>query len=214
METIRLQQALPEVFAHREDINSDVWCKELVFEKGKRYLIEAASGSGKSSLCAYLYGHRYDYQGVIAFDGQDIRTFDNAAWLQVRTAAVSYLFQELRLFPELTALENVLIKNRLTNHRTEEEIRHLFDYFGIGDKLNTVVAKLSFGQQQRVAFIRSLCQPFDFMILDEPVSHLDEQNNQLMADLLAEEAQRCGAGVIVTSTGKRLVLSYNTILRL
>ena len=56
METIHLQHTLPQVFANRDAIVSDVWHRDLVFERGKRYLIEAASGTGKSSLCSYLYG--------------------------------------------------------------------------------------------------------------------------------------------------------------
>ena len=65
------------------------------------------------------------------------------------------LFQELRIFTELTALENVLLKNRLTNRKKKKEILSLFDTLGIADKVNEKAGKLSFGQQQRVAFIRA-----------------------------------------------------------
>ena len=54
----------------------------------------------------------------------------------------------------------------------------LFETLGISEKVNEKAGKLSFGQQQRVAFIRALCQPFDFIFLDEPISHLDEENGQ------------------------------------
>jgi len=80
--------------------------------------------------------------------------------------------------------------------------------------MNEQTARLSFGQQQRVAFIRSLCQPFDFIFLDEPVSHLDDGNGTVMGNLLTEEAGRQGAGVIVTSIGKHLQLHYDSILKL
>ena len=71
----------------------------------------------------------------------------------------SILFQELRIFPELTALENVLLKNRLNDYKKKKEIIALFEAIGIPDKINEKAGMLSFGQQQRVAFIRSLCQP-------------------------------------------------------
>ena len=70
------------------------------------------------------------------------------------------------------------------------------------------------GQQQRVAFVRGLCQPADFFFLDEPVSHLDDGNGQIMARILKEEAARQGAGVIVTSIGKHLPLEYDRVLSL
>ena len=73
---------------------------------------------------------------------------------------------------------------------------------------------MSFGQQQRVAFIRALCQPFDFIFLDEPISHLDDGNSRVMADILKEEVNKRGVGVVVTSIGKHLPLEYERVLKL
>ena len=214
MDRIRLQNALPEVFAGKDYIDSDVWHKEVEFEKGDFYLIEAASGTGKSSLCSYVYGYRNDYQGIISFDGNNIRNFSVKQWVDIRKRSLSMLFQDLRLFTELTAMENVLLKNSLTGFKKKKDIKDLFYELGIGDKMNTEVGKMSFGQQQRVALIRALCQPFDFLFLDEPVSHLDEVNAKNMARILTEEAMRQGAGVIVTSIGKHLELDYTKKLML
>lgn len=76
------------------------------------------------------------------------------------------------------------------------------------------MSKLSFGQQQRVAFIRMLCQPADFMLLDEPMSHLDERNAAVMAGILLEEVRTNGTGVIVTSVGKRFEIEYDKVFSL
>lgn len=209
MNRIHLQQTLPQVFAGRDTVTSQIWHQDIVFSKGKRYLIEAASGTGKSSLCSYIYGYRRDYQGIISFDERNIRSFSVGEWVDIRKHSLSILFQELRVFPELTALENVLLKNRLTNYKKKKEILALFEAVGIADKINERAGKLSFGQQQRVAFIRSLCQPFDFIFLDEPVSHLDDDNNAIMSRLLVQEAGSRGAGIIVTSIGKHLELEYD-----
>ena len=214
MDEIRLQQVLPRVFAQRDSITSDIWHRDLIFRKGERCLIEAASGTGKSSLCSYLYGYRGDYEGIITFDGKNIRSLDTAGWTALRRRSLSLLFQELRLFPELTALENVLLKNRLSGYKSRQEILTLFEAADIADKVNEKTGILSFGQQQRVAFIRCLCQPFDFILLDEPVSHLDENNARVLARLLEEEAGRQGAGILVTSIGKALPLSYDHTYKL
>lgn len=214
MNTITLQQVLPQVFADRDRITSDVWHQSLEWKKGERVLIEAASGTGKSSLCSYIYGYRNDYQGIICFDGKNIKGLSVDDWVNIRQSSLSMLFQELRLFPELSAWENVQIKNTLTNFKQKKDIKTWFEALGIADKWDVPLGKLSFGQQQRVALMRALCQPFDFIFLDEPVSHLDEENGHIMAAVLNEEADKQGAGIVVTSIGKHLELDYDKTLKL
>lgn len=58
-----------------------------------------------------------------------------------------------------------------------------------------------------MAFVRSVCQPFDFIFLDEPVSHLDSRNNAIIAEIVDEEAKAQGAGVVSTSVGNPLMLA-------
>lgn len=214
METIHLRQTLPQVFADRDAITSDVWHQDLVLRKGERYLIEAASGTGKSSFCSFVYGYRHDYQGIINFDERNIRSLSVQEWVELRKHSLSMLFQELRIFPELTAMENVVLKNNLTGYKKRKEIIAFFEALGIADKMSQKAGKLSFGQQQRVAFIRALCQPFDFIFLDEPISHLDDENGTIMGRMLTEEAGKQGAGVVVTSIGKHIELEYNKVWKL
>ncbi len=214
MNSIHLRQTLPQVFADRNSVSSDVWHQDLIFRKGEMYLIEAASGTGKSSLCSYIYGYRNDYQGIINFDDTNIKTYSVKQWTDLRKHSLSMLFQDLRIFTELTALENVQLKNNLTGYKKKKEILTLFGQLGLADKINAKAGKLSFGQQQRVAFIRALCQPFDFLFLDEPVSHLDDDNSRIMGKLIIAEAARQGAGVIATSIGKHIELPYRSVLQL
>lgn len=214
MDKIQLIQALPKVFAHRTDIQSDIWQTEALFERGHLYLVEANSGTGKSSMCSYIIGYRHDYTGQILFDQQDTRRFKTRDWVRIRKQSLSHVFQELRLFPELTAFENVEIKNRLTGFKPRKQIVEWFDALGIGDKLDQKIGKMSFGQQQRVALIRSLVQPFDFLLADEPISHLDATNSAIMAEIMMTEARAQGAGVIVTSIGKHMELPYEKVFRL
>jgi putative ABC transport system ATP-binding protein len=208
MNTIRLASVVPSVFAQHPDLHSEVWQQDVSFEKGKLYLVEANSGKGKSTLCSYILGYRHDYSGQVLFDDRDTREFRVYDWVETRRKHISTLFQELRLFPELTAMENVQIKNKLTNFKTEAEIRLWFEMLGIDDKRDTKIGKMSFGQQQRVAMMRALVQPFDFILADEPISHLDDANAKIMADILIREARTQGAGVIVTSIGKHIELDY------
>lgn len=209
---------MPEVFAdERTDkriTDSRIWLQHLTFEKPLSYLIYAESGTGKSSLCAYLYGSRRDYEGTVLFDGNDVRDYSPEKWSQLRRSALAYLPQQLSLFPELTALDNVLIKNRLTDYYSEADIRHMFEQLSIENKADTVAGRLSIGQQQRVAIVRALAQPFDFLLLDEPVSHLDARNNSIVAGMITSHAESRHASIIATSVGNHLSIDSYKILRL
>lgn len=215
MDKIVLKQVLPMVFEeHRSLMQSDVWLQDLTFEKGNSYLVEADSGTGKSSLCSYIFGYRKDFTGQILFDDKDLNGLGVKDWVDVRLRSLSVLWQDLRLFPELTAMENVQIKNQLTDFHSKKQIEEWFERLGIADKKDSKVGRLSFGQQQRVALIRSLCQPFDFFFADEPISHLDERNSEILGEILMSEAQRQGAGIIVTSIGKHMNMNYHRIIKL
>lgn len=215
---IRLHEILPSVFggmeAEERIAASQIWLREVKFLRGCRTLISAESGTGKSSLLSFLFGRRLDYMGDIFADGENVRDFSIEHWCELRRYSLSLLPQELRLFPELTAMENVRIKNRLTSQRSERWIKDAFEMLEIGDRANVEAGKMSVGQQQRVAIIRALCQPFDFLFLDEPVSHLDSRNNSIVAALIEKTAADNGAGVIVTSVGNHLDMDYKQVIRL
>lgn len=205
--SITLQGIIPKVFVGDADHcidGSDVWYKDVVLHQGNIYRIEAGSGTGKTSLCSFLYGVRNDYEGEIYFNDINIRSMSLADWCKVRRMHISYLSQELDIFPELSAIDNVLLKNRLTDFYSESQIRILFERFGIDNRVDAMAGRLSVGQRQRVALIRAFCQPFEFMLLDEPVSHLDLNNNKICAEVVAEEASRRSASVVFTSVGNSL----------
>ena len=214
MEKILFNSVIPQVFSQRTEWNSDIWNTDATFEKGHLYLVEAESGQGKSTFCSYVLGYRHDYSGQVMFDDRLTSDYKVSDWVDIRKRHVSHLSQELRLFPELTAMENVMIKNNLTGFKSKEQIVEWFDMLGIGDKLDAKIGKMSFGQQQRVAMIRALVQPFDFILADEPISHLDDNNSRIMGEIMMTEAKKQGAGVIVTSIGKHMDLDYEKVFKL
>lgn len=186
----------------------------MSFCKGVTYLISANSGMGKSSLCHYLTGYRSDYSGTLLFDDTDCKRLNDDKWTEIRKTHISYLFQELRLFPELTALQNVVLKNSLTNHLSISQIEEMFEHMGLADKMHTVCGKMSFGQQQRVAAIRALAQPFDFLLLDEPISHLDNRSAEAMTSMIMKEVRKQEAALIITSIGRHPNIHYATTYKL
>lgn len=211
IEQIAIQNLLPNVFLGMEETEkirfSRVWEKpSFVFRRGCRICLQAESGSGKSSLLSFVCGLRSDYKGTILFDNTDARSLTTARWCEMRTLSIALLPQEMALFPELSVAQNIDIKNNRTRHKTTAEIKDLLMRVGLSDKYDSPAGRLSIGQQQRVALIRTVCQPFDFIFLDEPVSHLDTSNNKIIADIISEEAARQDAGVVATSVGNHLLL--------
>lgn len=211
---ITLTDVLPRVFVGEPARNSSIWDCTATFHRPDTYLVSAESGTGKSSMCAYIYGARQDYRGTVAFNGRDISTFSINEWQELRRSHLAYLPQDLDLFPELTAMQNILLKQRLTGYTPLSRITQWMEALGIADRADFPVGKMSIGQQQRVAIIRSLCQPFDFLLLDEPVSHLDETNNRKAAAIITAEASRQQACVIATSVGNHLLLREASHLEL
>ena len=211
LNSIRLENVIPDVFSVEDIGHSQIWNCDFRFDRGRHYMIEAASGSGKSSLCSFLYHNRGDYRGKIYYNDTDARSLDHSAVCTLRCRHLALLPQELRLFGELTAFDNVKLKNRLSGYLSDSKIREMFEMLGVADRINHPASKLSIGQMQRVALIRALCQPFDFILLDEPVSHLDEANNMIAGQLIYDAAKSQGASIIITSVGNRLILPTDDI---
>jgi len=193
---LELQQILPTYFEAERATRSEIWGKSLQFKKGEYIKIVAPSGSGKTSLMHFLYGMRSDFNGSIQYDGKNFSSFNREELSSIRTNRLSIVLQDLRLFPEQTVLENINIKRLLNPFHKEEKIAEMVERLGIGSKLNSLCRTCSYGEQQRVAIIRSLMQPFDFLLLDEPFSHLDTANSQKAMELMLEEAKARGAAII------------------
>ena len=214
IERITLCDMLPKVFAGENIPHSEIWLTRLTFERGHHYLIEAPSGGGKSSLMAYIYGARRDYEGTLLFNDRPAADLSISSWQRIRRQNIAFLPQELDLFPELSCIENIRLKNNLTGHQPEERIDEWLERLGIAFRRDYPAAKMSIGHQKRLAIIRALCMPFDFILLDEPVSHLDSANNLIAAEIISEEALRQGAAVISTSVGNPLLLHSAENLKL
>lgn len=214
MHTIELNQVVPEPIADIAARDLAIWYTACRFEHGRRYLIKSESGKGKSSLFDFFYGRRNDFLGTISFDGKSIQSLHVKDWTEIRQQHISLVFQGFRLFPELTVWENLQLKNQLTHYLSAEKLTYLLDAVGILEKRNTVLRWLSYGQQQRVAIVRSLCQPFDFLLLDEPFSHLDELNQKTICGLVSDELRERGAGLLLSSLGADYFFEFDEKLSL
>ena len=193
---ISLQAILPVYFDAKKADGSEVWGKSLQFQKGEYIKIVAPSGSGKTSIMHFLYGMRNEYNGDISYNKKNIKSFGIEDFARYRKDHLSIVFQDLRLFPEQTVWENIELKRQLNPFHPQERISEMAEHLGISDKLQSKSRTCSYGEQQRIAIIRALMQPFDFLLLDEPFSHLDTQNSQLAMQLMLEESKKRNAAII------------------
>ena len=198
---IKIKQLAP-VFLEKEKLQqSEVWNKDIIFSKGEKIQLVAPSGSGKTSFVHFLYGMRKDYTGSIFFNDENIANWDAEKTAAARANNLSIVFQDLRLFTEHDALENITIKREL-NPFGEDRIREMAAHLGVATKLHQHAGICSYGERQRIAIIRALQQPFDFIILDEPFSHLDEANSLKAMELIEQEAAKRNAAIILADLDK------------
>ncbi len=178
---------------------SEVWNRDVTLETETRVNISAPSGTGKTSFVSILYGLLADYTGILKFDTQVAASLNRQQWAQLRQQRLSLVFQDLRLFPQLSCLDNVLLKARQAEKTDLDSIHTAFERLGITHLLNAQAEICSQGEKQRVAFVRALVQPFDWILLDEPFSHVDQANVTAMLGLLQETCTRNKAGILLTS---------------
>ena len=193
---ILLQEIVPTYFERQQISGSEIWGKNIAFTKGDHVHIVAPSGSGKTSLIHFLYGLRKDYEGTISYQKENIKNFSLEKFSTSRQKNLSIVFQDLRLFTEQTVRENIEIKRQLNPYHPPQKIDEMAERLGIANKLNRLAKTCSYGEQQRIAIIRSLMQPFDFLLLDEPFSNLDEKNRRKAFELIAEECKQRNASMI------------------
>ena len=185
--------------------------------EGEFVAIMGPSGCGKSTLLNVLGLLDNPTSGTYHLQGTDVSALSEDDRTRLRRGIIGFVFQSFNLIDELNVRENIelpLLYMGVPASERGPRINEVMERMGISHRSHHYPHQLSGGQQQRVALIRALCQPFDFIFLDEPVSHLDDENGRIMASILAEEAEKQGAGIVVTSIGKHLELDYNRRLKL
>ncbi len=176
------------------------------FDQGKIYAIIGKSGSGKSTMLSLMAGLDLPKQGDVFFRGQSTR---NLNLDQYRRDQVAIIYQNFRLFPLLTALENVMypmelhgIKPREAKTRAEDYIRSV----NLGEsKFNRFPSMLSGGEQQRIAIARALAMDTDLILADEPTGNLDTATARTIIGLLADLAHEENYCVAVVTHDREIM---------
>ena len=211
---IEFVNVVPEPLLNEFSVSSQLWGKHVQFQTLQNSIIDASSGKGKSTFISLLAGIRKDYHGEILYDNRNINLLSKQEWTQIRRTKFAFVFQDLQLFDKLTVKENLLLKNNLTDFKSEKEIIDDLNELELGNKWNQVCGNLSLGQQQRVAILRSLLQPSEFIIMDEPFSHLDTTNTKIALELIYRHSMKHNSGLILTSLGDQYSIPWDQKIQL
>lgn len=211
---IILDHIMPVPLASIQHESDSIWGNYVELKPGKHILLNASSGKGKSTFTMTTVGLRRDYAGKITFDGKDISVFTSGDWTLIRQRKIAAIFQDLQLFPNLTVSENLILKNKLSDTYTEKELLLMLEQLEIDNKWDQKCGLLSMGQQQRVAIVRSLCQHFEWLIMDEPFSHLDTENTQRGLKMIDRRCKELNAGFVLTTLGDSHGYQYDQELKL
>ena len=211
---ITLDCIMPIPLASINHSSESIWGRKVELIHGTRIMLNASSGKGKSTFATTVFGLRRDYDGTLLYDDQDIRKLDPSDWTEIRKTKISVVFQDLQLFPKLSVRENLLLKNSLTDTYSEKELLQLMQQLEIDDKWEQLCGLLSMGQQQRVAIIRSMAQPYEWLILDEPFSHLDVENAKRCMEIIHSRTAEQEAGFVLTTLGDSHGYNFDQELKL
>ena len=162
----------------------------LTVGRGKVVVVIGPSGSGKSTMLRCINHLEKPTSGDIWIDGEKLT--QDAKQLNSVRAEIGMVFQLFNLFPHLTALENVILAQKVVRKRSQEEAENIamkqLRHVGIPEKAAVYPGNLSGGQQQRVAIARALAMDPKIMLFDEPTSALDPEMIKEVLDVMLDLA--------------------------
>jgi putative ABC transport system ATP-binding protein len=172
---------------------------------GEQVAMIGTSGSGKTTLLHMIAGILAPDEGKIVFtdargDATDLALLGEAQRDVFRGRNIGYIFQTHHLLPGFTAIENVLLGMSFTGRAADPSwARHLLKEVGLSERLDYKPAKLSVGQQQRVAVARALANRPQLVLADEPTGALDVNNSQQVLDLIRKLCGEINASLLLVS---------------
>ena len=173
---------------------------------GGFYFLTGPSGAGKSSLLRLIYCAERPSAGRIYLLGQDI-THAERKELTLLRRQIGVVFQDFRLIPHLTALENAALPLRLSGAdeaHIQKHTRELLEWVGLSNRIDALPAELSGGEQQRVAIARAVVNKPKLLLADEPTGNVDDETAIKLFHLF-DELHKMGTAVILATHQQHLV---------
>ncbi|MFC1953456.1 ABC transporter ATP-binding protein [Chloroflexota bacterium] len=190
----------------------------ITFDSNSCNAIVGESGSGKSTLLNIMGTLDKPTVGEVIIDGIKTGAMDKNKLAELRNETIGFVFQFHYLLPEFTAIENVLIPYLIKNRKTSKEIigkaGELFEMLGITRWKNSLVTKMSGGQQQRTAIARALINNPRILIADEPTGNLDTETTDRICGSFRDINQRFGTTFIVVTHNREVAEKTDRIIEI
>lgn len=190
-------------------------CADLY--EGEAVALVAPSGCGKSTLLQIAGLLDRPDSGSVIVKGRDCATLDDAERTRIRRTDVGFVYQSHHLLPEFTALENVMLPQRIAGLSRAEAVRRATDLlgmFGLKERVTHFPAELSGGEQQRVAISRAVANAPLILLADEPTGNLDPATADMVFKQLLQFVRKAGLAALIATHNYDLAYSMDRVLRL
>ncbi len=191
----------------------------LQVEQGEAIAVVGPSGSGKSTLLNIIGALDKPTSGYVNFDGKNLAAMNENELANIRNMEIGFIFQLHHLLPQCTVLENVLIptiprKKKKNNEEFRNRAKNLLGKVGLENHFDYFPARLSGGEQQRVAVVRALINQPRLVLADEPTGSLDKTSADNLGQILIDLNKAENVTLIVVTHSLDLAGRMNTVYNL
>ena len=201
--------------AHRYESAEALRLPQWTVAQGERWAVLGPSGSGKSTLLHVVAGLVRPTEGEVEVSGESLRKLDGVRLDRWRGATVGIVLQALHLVRHLSVRDNLRLAQFMAQLPQDDlRIQDTLAALGVADKAARRPPELSQGERQRVAIARAVVNRPKLLLADEPTANLDDAAAALAVDLLAEQAARHGATLVVATHDARVKAKFRERLEL
>ena len=183
---------------------------------GEFLMITGRNGSGKSTLLHQMALLDVPNGGEVYIDGEKTTHLSEKKRMEFRLKKLGYIFQEYALIAELTALENVMLPEMMTNSNkvAKQKAIQMLTRIGLDKKINRLPSQLSGGEQQKVAIARALINHPQIIFADEPTANLDTIASKEVLDIFKSLNEKEGITIVMITHEQEELVYANRIIKL
>jgi putative ABC transport system ATP-binding protein len=180
----------------------------IAVKKPKNIAVVGPSGVGKTTLLQIISGIMLPSMGKVFYDEFELVSSTNTERTIFRRENIGMVFQDFRLFPELTIYENIILPmkfNKLPTEKRKERVEEILQSVDMLRYKSTFPNKLSGGQKQRIAMAIALANDPQFIFADEPTGNLDSETSRVVIDLLISIAKEKGKTLLICTHDQAII---------